>query len=123
MDIAIVLHPDLHLAVQSGIGNPLPGQCRLFVGNGDPHRHRSVVPGGVQHHAAPAAANIEQALAGLQAQLVADEFVLGRLGVFQRGGVVGEYRTRVRHRRPQNETVEVVGDVVVVAYGVGVTSL
>ena len=48
-------------------------------------------------------------------ELAGDEVVLGRLGVVERHAVVDEAGARVRHRLAEDDPVEVVADVVVVA--------
>jgi hypothetical protein len=70
----------------------------------------------VEREAAPAAADVEHALAGLQVQLRADELELVPLRLLERGRAAREDRAAVRHRLVQHEPEEVVGDVVVVAH-------
>ena len=55
-----------------------------------------------------------------QPELAADEVVLRGLSVGEVGLTLGEARARVRHRRTEDEPVEVVADVVVVCDGGGV---
>ena len=74
----------------------------------------AVVLGRVEHHAAPPAPDVEQPHPGLEAELAADELVLVRLRVLERGGVVVPHRARVGERRPEHHPVEVVRHVVVV---------
>ena len=69
---------------------------------------------GVDQQRAPAAADVEQPLAGLEAQLGADQLELALLRGFQRLAGVGEVRARVDHARAEEKPVEVVRDVVVV---------
>lgn len=77
----------------------------------------------VAHHAAPAAADVEQPVARGQPQLVEDQPVLILLGLFQRRVGVRVHRAGVGHRRAQHQFVEPVGDVVVVVDGLGVAGL
>ena len=94
----------------------LAGQVGLGAADRDADHVNVVVEGGVDRHRSPAAADVEQPGARLlrQAELAADQFVLGGL----RGGevhpLVGEARTRVGHRRAEHDPVEIVADVVVV---------
>ena len=82
-----------------------------------PDGPHAVVAGGVERHAAPAAADVEQPHARLEAELAADQLVLVGLGLLERVGRVVEHGARVGHARAQHHPVEVVGDVVVVADG------
>ena len=59
----------------------------------------------------------------LEADLAADEVELGELGVLEGLGAVGEQRAGVGHRLIEEEREELVGDVVVVADGLGVELL
>ena len=83
-------------------------------------RAYAVLAGGVAHHRAPAAADVEQPLAGLQRELAGDQVELRRLRLLQRrvGGLVE--RAGVGHRRAEHQLVEAVGDVVVVRDDLGV---
>src|ERR687898_653737 len=75
----------------------------------------SVVLGGVEHHAAPAATHIEQAHPRPQVELAADELVFVGLRLLQHVGGFVEHRARVGEARAEHEPVEGVGYVVVVA--------
>ncbi|CAM5562690.1 hypothetical protein STENM36S_01533 [Streptomyces tendae] len=85
-----------------------------------------MLAGRVDRHGAPAAADVEEALTGAQVQLAADEFELVALGVLQgaalgrRGGPIG---AGVDHGGAEDEFVEVVAHVVVVADGPLVAAL
>ena len=67
------------------------GQVGLAGRQRDADGADAVVLGRVQHHAAPAAADVEQPHARLEPELAADELVLGRLRVLER--VVGSRQT------------------------------
>ena len=73
----------------------------------------SIVLRGPATEAAPATADVEQFLAGLEAQLAADEVQLAGLGVLQRLGCVRVVCAGVDHLRIQEEAVEVVADIIV----------
>jgi hypothetical protein len=66
---------------------------------------------------APAAADVEQPLARLQAELRADELELGLLRLLERLRAARPDGARVRHRLAEEEREEVVRDVVVVRDG------
>jgi len=90
--------------------------CAL-LGEGDPDDAHAVLAGRVDRHRAPAAADVQEPLPGRQGELAADEFELVALGVLEsavRGLPVG---AGVHHGRAEDECVEVVADVVVVADG------
>ena len=74
-------------------------------------------------HATPAAAHVEQAHAGLQSELAADQVELLLLCLLECRVSRGEDRAGVRHGRTEDPAVEAVGDVVVVVNGLGVASL
>jgi hypothetical protein len=73
-----------------------------------------VVLRGVEQHAAPSASDVEEAHAGLERELAADELVLVGLRSLERRRRVGPHRARVGQRRPEHDPVEVVRHVVVV---------
>ena len=82
----------------------------------------AVVLRGIQAHRAPAAADVEQAHAGTEAQLAAHELELVALGVLD--GVARVVRAPVAARvgqvRVEDQLVELVGEVVVVGDGLAV---
>ncbi len=67
----------------------------------------------IQRHVAPSAADIENALAGLQIELRGDEAELVLLGILKRVVVVDEVGAGVLHPFVQEETIEVIADVIV----------
>ena len=77
----------------------------------------AVALGGVDGERAPAAADVEHTLAPLEAELLADQLVLGLLGRLERRRAAREDRARVGHRRAEEEAEELGRDVVVVAHG------
>ena len=75
-------------------GQPLPldrrlGPGGLLGGQRDPERLDAVLPRRVHHHAAPAAADVEQPHALVQPQLAGDQVELVRLRLFQGRVLVG----------------------------------
>ena len=86
---------------------------------GCPH---AIALGGMQHQAAPPAAYVQQALAGLQPQLAADEIELRLLGGVDVLLCRLEVRALVHHSPVQPECVELVAHVVVGAYRCRITS-
>ena len=116
-ELAVVLQADLHLVADAGLADPLPGQLGLLPADRDADRVGAVAGCGVDHHRAPSAADVEQAhaLALVEAELAGDEVVLRRLGLVERHVVVDEAGARVGHRLAEDDPVEVVADVVVMA--------
>ena len=91
------------------------GQARLFLGQRDADRVDPMAGRGVDHEAAPTAADVEHALALAQPELLADELELGLLGLRERLRPARPVGTRIRHRLVEEQGEEVVADVVVVA--------
>ena len=118
-DVAVVGVPHLGEVGQPLVGDRLARPQRLLARQGDPE-HLHALACGVADHAAPAAADVEQPVTGLQAQLVEDQAVLVLLSLLQGRRGVGVAGARVRHRRTEHHLVEAVGHVVVVADRVGV---
>ena len=76
----------------------------------------AVPGGGVDHEAAPAAADVEHALSLAQAELLADQLELGLLGLLERRRPARPVRAAVGHRAVEEQREELVADVVVVAH-------
>lgn len=118
-DVAVVLHPDLDTVGQALVGDALAGVGGLLLGQGDADDAHPVLAGRVDRHGAPAAADVQEALTGGQGQLAADQFQLVVLGLFE--GALGfggrPVGAGVHHGRAEDQFVEVVADVVVVADG------
>ncbi|MNS89316.1 hypothetical protein D3C72_1233250 [compost metagenome] len=73
----------------------------------------AVIAGRPAGQSAPAAADVEHALARLQPQLAADAIQLLLLGRLQRRIVSGEVGAGIDHLRVEEEAVEVVTDIIV----------
>ncbi|CAB4919555.1 unannotated protein [freshwater metagenome] len=122
-DIAIVAEPDLGTTGQALRLDSLLAPLGLMGRKGDADCVDSVVLDGVEHHAAPPAADIEEGHTRFEAELAADEIEL-RILCGLEGGVGGRKdRACVGHRRSEDPPVEAVRDVVMVLDGVGVTAL
>lgn len=112
--VAVVLDADLDLVLQAGGAHALGGEVVLVLRQGHAQAARAVLLRGAQHQRAPAAADVEQRLPRLQADLGEDvvdllhlRFVEGLVAIFEVGAGVD-------HVLVQPQLVEVVGDVVVV---------
>ena len=114
--VAVVAQADLHAVLEARLHDAPAGELGLVGGERDPHGAHAVTGGGVQHEGAPAAADVEQALALAQPELRAHQLALGQLGVLQRRGPAREHRAGVGHRGVEEQLEEVVGDVVVMAH-------
>jgi len=109
-------------------GQPLPldrglRPGGLLGGQRDPEGLDAVLPGGVHHHAAPAAAHVEQPHARPKPELAGDQVELVDLRLFQGGVLARVAGAGVGHRRPEHPLVEPVGHVVVMGDGPGVAAL
>ena len=114
-DLPVVGDADLDPVGQAERGDPLAAERGLLVGDRDPENLGPVFAGRVDREAAPAAADVEDAVALLEAELGRDEVELGPLGLLEGLGAAGEDRAAVGHRRVEEQREEVVADVVVVA--------
>jgi hypothetical protein len=90
----------------------LPRELELLSGDGDPHHLHAVVGRRMMGESAPAATDVQQAFAGSQLQLAADQFELVPLGFGQVGGV-RPIAAGVAHRGIEHGLEHVVADVVV----------
>ena len=95
--VPVVQVADLGQAGQPGsrLDRLLPPR-RLLGGQGDAKRLDPVLAGGVPHHAAPAAADVQQPHPGPEPQLPGDQVVLVVLRLLQRGVLVPGSRHRCR---------------------------
>ena len=120
--VAVVAVADLGQVGQALAVDGLLGPRRLLDRQRHAERLDAVLAGGEAHHAAPAAADVEQPHAGLEVELAGDQVVLVVLGLLEGGVLVREHRAGVGHRRTQHHLVEAVRDVVVVVDRVGVAA-
>ena len=122
-DLAVVLQSDLDAVAEPELGHPFGGQVVLLARQRHTHHAGAVVERTVHGHPPPPAPHVEQAHPRSETQLAAHELVLVGLG---RGEIVVgglEHGARVGHRRAEDDLVERVGDVVVVADRGTVTAL
>src|SRR5215510_8023081 len=98
------------------------GPVRLGLGEGYPVRGDAVVLHGPDAEPAPAAADVEQGLSGLEAELAAHEIDLVDLRLLELAVGLTVVGAGVGHERIQEEGVEVVGHVVVMGDGLGIPS-
>src|SRR3954447_18940005 len=114
-DLAVVLHSDVDLVADAGLFSMFARSSRLRLRQGDAGDVDVVLLGRVHDPAAPATADVENALPGLEIELGADQVQLRPLGLFQRGGAAAEDGAAVRQRLTQEELEELGWQVVVVA--------
>ena len=94
--------------------DPLRRPVRLRPGQGHAVGAHPIVLRGPDGQGAPAAADVEERLTGLQAQLAADEVELVRLRLLELAVGIAIVRAGVDHERVEEECIEVVRHVVVV---------
>src|SRR5215510_12572869 len=99
------------------------GPVRLGLGEGHPVRGDAVVLHGPDAEPTPAAADVEERLSGLEAQLTAHEIDLVGLRLLELAVGLTIVGAGVEHERIQEEGVEVVGHVVVMGDGLRIPSL
>ncbi len=122
-EIAVVGDPELGQIPDSGFSCALGRQLGLGRRERNPENLRAVLAGGVDAEAAPAAADVEHPLAGLQLELGADQIEFGALGVLQCLDALLPEGTAVGHRLVQEQREELVADVVVVAHRLRIPAL
>src|SRR6202044_960063 len=99
--VPVVLDPDLGAIAQAQAADALPDVAALLAGQGHGGHLGVVIAGRVHRQRTPAAAHVEQLLAGFEGELAADHLQLGALRAGQRDlglavGVVGAGVSHVR---------------------------
>ncbi len=120
--VPVVLQPDLDPVAEPRLLDPLPGTVHLLPAEGHPDHLGPVVLRRMDCHRSPPAADVEETCPRppVEGELAADQLVLGRLGLLQGRRLGDEPRARVGHRLAEDQPVEVVAHVVVVADRSGV---
>ena len=113
-NVAIILQADLDPVLQAGGPDALAREFVLVGRQRHADHAGAVVARRVDRERAPAAADVEQVIAGREHQLAADVVELVRLRRRQVFGAVAEVRARVHHLGIEPQAVELVGHVVVV---------
>ncbi len=121
--VAIVHQLQRHLTGQALGRHPLAPQFQLLLAEGDAVHLNAELASGIARQSAPAAADIQQPLAGLEPQLAAQMAQLGLLRLFEILVAGFEIGAGVDHVAVQPELVERVGQVVVIGNGLGVGGL
>ena len=114
--VAVIHQPDLGQILQTLLADPVLGPLDLLFGQSHPD-DVDAAAGGRDLHGAPAAAHVQQTVALVQVHLVQDHVELVPLSVLQAVVLLLEDGAGVGHGGAQEEPVEVVGLVVVVADG------
>jgi hypothetical protein len=99
------------------------GPVGLRPGERHPVRRNAVVLRRPDREPAPAAADVEECLAGLQPELAADEIDLVLLRLLELAVRIAIVGAGVEHERVQEQGVEVVRDIVVMRDGLSVAPL
>lgn len=110
--VPVVAEAHLHPIRQPRRGDPLPGQCQLHLGKGEAGDPAKVAASGVEGEAAPAGADLQYLIPGLQRQFAADAFQLGGGGLRQGHIRALENSAGVHESLVQPETVEIIAQVV-----------
>src|SRR6202044_3777681 len=108
LNVAIILQPDFNLALEPGVLHALGSEIELVLRKRHAHALRAEFLSCSQDERAPAAADIEQALAGLQLDLGEDVVDLLDLRGREVFVAVLEIRTGVHHVLVEPELVELV---------------
>ena len=111
-----------HAPFQTFLGHALQAQLQLRLAEGDAVDLDVELARGKTRQAAPAATDVEQPVTRLQAQLATQVAQLGLLGLVQVFLAGFEVGAGVDHVAIQPQAVELVGQVVVVADGLGVAA-
>lgn len=114
VDFAIVLQADLDLVLEAGGLHARGGEIELVLRQRHAETRRAELLRGAQHERAPAAADVEQPLAGLELDLRQDMVDLLDLRGREIFIAVLEVRARVHHVLVEPQLVELVRHVVVV---------
>ena len=114
LQFGIGLHLDGDLVLEPFRADALAGERSLGFGQRYAVADDAVMLGRVDQHGAPAAADVEQRLAGLQAQLAADMVELVELRLVDPVREILEVAAAVDHALVEEEPVEVVRNIVVV---------
>ena len=117
LHVAVVLQANFDAVLQPGGPHAFGRQFKLLLRQRDADAAGAKLAGRAQHQRAPAAADVEQRLAGLQAQLGQDVVDLFLLRFRQRLVAVLEIGARINHPRVQPFGIERVRHVVVVLNG------
>ena len=117
VQIAVVAECHRDPVLQTGAGNALLRQLQLVLAQGNAMGTHAIVLRRMQDQTTPAAANVQQALTGLQAQLAADMRQLGLLRGLQRHVGLLKVGAGIHHGAVQPERIEGVGEVVVKGNG------
>ena len=121
--VAVIHQLQLYLILQPLGRHALAGQRQLLAAEGDAEHPGAELAGGEAGQSAPTAADIQQAVAGLEPQLAADQAQLGLLRLVDSLFAGLEIGTGIDHVAVQPELVEVVGQVIVVGDGLGIGRL
>jgi GH15 family glucan-1,4-alpha-glucosidase len=114
-DVPVVVLHELHPTREPLLLRCLPGVLHLFTGDVERTHGDAVVAGHVERQRTPATASLDHVFPGAQIELGADVFELGDLRLLQ--GRLGsrEVGARVDHAFVEEQLVELVPDVVVMA--------
>ncbi|MNZ41380.1 hypothetical protein D3C78_589280 [compost metagenome] len=113
VELAIVLEQQGDAIFQAHLGDALRGVGVLLARQGGGGHPAAVVAGRVQRHAAPAGADLQQVVGGLEVELLADALQLVELRLLEAVGRIEEHRRRVHHGRVEEGLEQLVAEIVV----------
>src|SRR5882762_8791873 len=119
-NIAVVLQAHLAAALEPLLPDPLRGEFVLVPAERDARRPGAEFLGRAQNQRAPAAADVQKPLPGLEQKLVEDVIEFLFLGELQGIALAPEIGAGIHHVPIQPQRIEVVRDVVVVLNGVAI---
>ncbi len=114
VDVAIVGQGDLDLVLEARARDPRRGKALLFLRQGDAGDVATIVRRRELGEAAPAAADLQQPVAGLQVQAVGHAAIFRQLAVGQLLMRLGKDRRGIGHGGVEPQAIEIVAQIVMV---------
>jgi hypothetical protein len=122
VQLAVVGDADLDAIIEPGLAHALARELRLRLGQRDAGDLDAMALGRVDRERAPAAADVEEPLARLEPELLADQLTLVVLRLLEGRRPAREDRAAVGHHRVEEQREELVAGVVVVSDSAAVAS-
>ena len=116
-EVAVILQTNFDSVAQTALGGARSDELMLLGRQRDTGGAHAVAVCRMQDQRSPAAADIEQTHARFDAKLAADQIQLCGLRIMQGLARVGEIRRGVSHVVVEQQSVEIVGQVVVMGDG------
>ncbi|MNN26946.1 hypothetical protein D3C81_1404670 [compost metagenome] len=120
--VAVVENLQVDLVSQAFGLDPLPAKLELLLAQGDAEYLGVIFPCSEARKAPPTTANVQQVVAGIQAQLATQVVELVLLRLIERVIRLAKVSARIGHVLIQPQPVERVGNIIVVGDGFGVSA-